>query len=211
MPEIARLNGVNDAIELDFVEREATPKEMMELAIHLHLGGLSLSDTVSVLDSLGVSRARSTVHNWVQKADLEPRGGRDPEKIALDETVVKVNGEQYWLVAAVDPDTNVILHVRLYPSRNTALTKMFLRELKKKHAVENAEFFVDGAPWLHAGLFELGMHFRHETFGERNPVERVFQEIKRRTEQFYNTFSRASPESTEEWLKALSWAENHLI
>ncbi|AKH98006.1 IS240-type transposase [Halanaeroarchaeum sulfurireducens] len=80
MPEISRLNGSNDAIELDFVERKATPKEMMELAIHLHLGGLSLSNTVHFLNIFGISRARSTVHNWSQKANLEPRGGRDPEK-----------------------------------------------------------------------------------------------------------------------------------
>jgi transposase-like protein len=78
---------------------------------------------------------------------------------------------------------------------------MFLRELQDKHAIDDAEFLVDGAPWLHADLFGLGMHFRHETHGNRNPVERVFQEIKRRTTQFYNTFSRASPESAEEWLK----------
>ena len=211
MTEISRLSGGSDAIELDFVEREATPTEIMELAVQLHLTGLSLSNTVSILDNFGVSRARSTVHNWVQKADLEPRAGRDPETIALDETVVKVNGERFWLVAAVDPDTNVILHVQLYPSRNTAMTKMFLRELTEKHAIDDAEFLVDGAPWLHAGLFELGLHFRHETFGERNPVERVFQEIKRRTSQFYNTFSQASPESVEEWLKALAWAWNQLI
>jgi len=211
MTEISRLSGGSDPIELDFVEREATSIEIMELAIHLHLGGLSLSNTVSILDRFGVDRARSTVHNWVQKADLEPRGGRAPAQIALDETVVKVNGDRFWLIAAVDPDTNIILHVGLYPSRNTAITKVFLRELQDKHAINDAEFLVDGAPWLHAGLFELGMHFRHETHGDRNPVERVFQEIKRRTTQFYNTFSRASPESAEEWLKAISWAWNQLI
>jgi transposase-like protein len=147
----------------------------------------------------------------VQKADLEPRGGRAPAQIALDETVVKVNGDRFWLIAAVDPDTNIILHVGLYPSRNTAITKVFLRELQDKHVIDDAEFLVDGAPWLHAGLFELGMHFRHETHGDRNPVERVFQEIKRRTTQFYNTFSCASPESAEKWLKAISWAWNQLI
>ena len=211
MTEISRLNSTSDAIELDFVQREATSIEIMDLAIHLHLGGLSLSNTVSILDRFGVDRARSTVHNWVQKADLEPRGGRAPAQIALDETVVKVNGDRFWLIAAVDPDTNIILHVGLYPSRNTAITKVFLRELQDKHVIDDAEFLVYGAPWLHAGLFELGMHFRHETHGDRNPVERVFQEIKRRTTQFYNTFSRASPESAEEWLKAISWAWNQLI
>ena len=132
MQEISRLSGSNNAIELDFVEREATPKEMMELAIDLHLGGLSLSNTVSVLDSLGISRTRSTVHNWVQKADLEPRGGRDPEKIALDETIVKVNDGRYWLVAVVEPDTNVILHVRLYPFRDTPLIRCFCVNFEKK-------------------------------------------------------------------------------
>ena len=179
MHEISRLTGGSDPIELDFMEREATSIEMIELAIHLYLGGLSLSNTVSILDKFGVDRARSTVHNWVQEADLEPRGGRAPAQFALDETVVKIKGERFWLIAAVDPDTNIILHVGVYPSRNTAITKVFLRELQDRYAIDDAEFLVDGAPWLHAGLFELGMHFRHETFGNRNPVERVFQEIKR--------------------------------
>jgi transposase-like protein len=211
MDEIARLNGGRDAIQLDFVERIRTPRWIMRLAIKLHLRGLSLSNTVSIFDNFGVNRARSTVHNWVQKADLKPRGGREPAKIALDETVVKVNGERHWLFAAVEPDTNVILHLRVFSLRNLGATKQFLRELREKHDIENAEFFVDGAPWLQSGLHELGMHFRHETFGERNPVERVFQEIKRRTKQFYNTFSHAAPTTVENWLQALAWAENVLI
>ena len=211
MLEIARLGGGSEAFELDFVERVATPKRFMKLAIQLHLGGLSLAKTVSILDTLGIDRARSTVHNWVQKADLEPLDGRDPDKIALDETVVKVNDERFWLNSAVDPDTNAFLHVRLYPSRNIALTKRFLPELRERHSNEDAEFFVDGAPWLQAGLFELGMHFRHETHGDRNLVERVFQGIKRRTNQFYNTFSHADPGTVENWLQALAFAWNQLI
>jgi len=57
------------------VEREATPTEIMELAIHLHLGCLSPSKTVSTIDNFGMNRARSTVHNWEYMADLKPRGG----------------------------------------------------------------------------------------------------------------------------------------
>jgi putative transposase len=59
----------------------------------------------------------------VQKADLEPAGGCAPKQIALDETVIKVNGERFWIYAAVDPATNQILHWRLYPARYLALTK----------------------------------------------------------------------------------------
>jgi transposase-like protein len=211
MLETARLGGRCDAIQLDFVDRVFTPKPAMELGIQLHLSGLSLRNTVTILEKFGIDRCRSTVHNWVQKADLEPTGDRAPEKIALDETVIKIDGERFWFFAAVEPETNDFLHVGLYPQRTIVATKMFLRELQEKHDIEGAEFFVDGAPWLHAGLHELGMHFRHETHGDRNPVERSFQEIKRRTRQFYNSFSHANPETVENWLCALAWAQNNLI
>jgi len=49
MAEIARLSGRSGWIDLEFVERERTPRELMELGIRLHLSGLSLSNTVSEL------------------------------------------------------------------------------------------------------------------------------------------------------------------
>ena len=72
MPENDRLSRSLDEIDLEFVEREATPRFLMKLSIQLHLAGLSLSNTVLVLEIFGVERARSTVHNWVLKADLQP-------------------------------------------------------------------------------------------------------------------------------------------
>jgi len=76
MTEIDRLVGGSDRFELAFVERERTPESAMKLGIRLHLAGLSLSNTISVLETMGVERCRSTVHNWVQKADLQPTDGR---------------------------------------------------------------------------------------------------------------------------------------
>ena len=148
------------------------------LCFYQFLGGLSLSETRLMLKSFGVERARSTIHNWVKKCDLKPAGNRQPDQVALDETVVKVNGEQFWLFGAVDPETGRILHIRLFPHRTIVTTKIFLDELAEKHAVDDAEFLVDKAPWLHAALIERGLAFRHETFGDRNTVERAFQEIK---------------------------------
>lgn len=135
LDEIARLGGDNDAIELGFVEREATPEPAMRLGIRTHLAGLSLSNTVQLLACLGVDRCRTTVHKWVQKAELEPTGGCAPEQIALDETMIKVNGERFWIYAAVDPASNRILHCRLFTTRNLALTKGFLGELQQKQDV----------------------------------------------------------------------------
>jgi len=88
MPENASLTGRIDQIELGVVEQERTPELLMKLGIQIHLAGLSLSNTVSVLEMFGVKRARSTVHNWVHKADLQPESGQSPDHVAVDETVI---------------------------------------------------------------------------------------------------------------------------
>jgi len=144
MPENNRLSGCLDEINLEFVEREATPKLLMKLSIQLHLAGLSLSNTVSFLEVFGVDRVRSTVHNWVHKADLQPESGRSPNHVAVDEPVIRLDDDQYWLYAAVDPETNDLLHTQLEPTRNNALVDQFFAELREKHDVDDAIFLVDG-------------------------------------------------------------------
>jgi len=183
----------------------------MKLGIRLHLAGLSLSDTVSILDRLGVDRCRSTVHNWVQKADLQPLDSAHPDHVAVDETVIQLNDERYWLYAAVDPATNRLLHVRLFLTRTQALAEMFLSELREKHLVDDATVLVDGAPWLQAACHRNGFRFQHGTHGNRNAVECVFREIKRRTNQFSNCFSQAKAETVENWLQAFAFAWTRLI
>ncbi len=101
MAEIARLTGHRDWIDLDFVERERTPEPAMALGIQSYVAGLSLSNTVELLDSLGVQRSRKAIHDWVQKADLQPESGKSPNQIALDETVIRINDEQFWLYAVL--------------------------------------------------------------------------------------------------------------
>jgi transposase-like protein len=97
---------------------------------------------------LGVDRHRTTVHRWVQKADLQPTDGADPNHIVVDKTVIQLNSERYWLYAAVDPDTNHLLYVRLYLTRTNAISSMFLAELREKHQIDDAAFFLDSAPRL---------------------------------------------------------------
>ena len=210
MPEITRLSGSSDWIELDFVERERTPRRLMELGIRLHLAGLSLSNTISELEKFGVQRSRKAVHDWVQKADLQPVSGKAPNQITLDETVIRINDQQYWLYAAANPETNELLHIRLYSTTTTALTEMFLQELREKHDVENAVFLVDGAQHLQTALQRAGLRFQVERSGNRNSVERIFREIKRRTSSFSNCFSHVEPKTAENWLQSLATWLNSL-
>ncbi len=55
MPENARLGGNLDQIDLEFVEREATPRLLMKISIQLNLAGLLVSNTVYALEVFGVS------------------------------------------------------------------------------------------------------------------------------------------------------------
>ena len=204
MPEISRLSGNREWIDLDFVERERTPEPAMVLGIQSHVAGLSLSNTVELLDSLGVQRSRKAIHDWVQKADLQPKSGKSPNQIALDETVIRINDQQFWLYAAADPETNELLHVRLFSTTTTALTEIFLRELRQKHDVESAVFLVDGAKHLQAALSRAGLRFQMRRHGNRNAVERIFRELKRRTSSFSNCFSHVEPETAENWLQSFA-------
>jgi len=211
MPEIARLNVNSDWINLDFMKRERTPEQAMKLGIQMHVVGLSLSNTTSVLESMGVERSRKAAHDWVSlesvldgrihdkrvnasaftrhKADLQPDEDMSPDHVAIDETVIRISEKQFWLYAAVDTQNNHLLHVRLFHSTTTIATEMFLRELTEKHEINDSLFLVDGAQHLQTALGRSGLRFRYEKHGNRNSAERVFRELKRRTHAFSNNFS----------------------
>jgi len=83
----------------------------MQLSIRLHLSGLSLSNTIQELEKFGVERSRKAVHDWVQKAGLQPANDANPDHIALDETVIRINGQQFWLYAAsIQTQTNSCMY-----------------------------------------------------------------------------------------------------
>ncbi|ELZ23776.1 transposase [Halosimplex carlsbadense 2-9-1] len=165
---------------------------------------MSLSNTTDLLEALGVERSPKAVHDWVQKADLQPESGRSPNQIALDETVIRINDQQFWLYAAADPETNNLLHLQLFATTTTALTEIFPRELRHKHDVETAVFLVDGAKHLQTALQRAGLRFQMRRHGNRNAIERIFRELKRRTSSFSNSFSHVEPKTAESWLQTFA-------
>jgi len=209
MSESDRLNSCTEWIDLDFVERERTPREIIKKGIRHHLAELSLSNTVVLLEELGVRRSRTAVHNWLQKADLQPAGRESPDRVAVDQKSIRVNNEEYWLYAAVDPETNRILHARLFPTYTILIGREFLTELCEKHDVEDALFLVDDAADLPGALRRENYSYRAEQHGFRNSVERIFREVQRRTSSFSNFFSNADPLTAETWMQAYAVWWNH--
>jgi len=63
MSELDRLGGDSDWIDLEFVERERTPEQIVEVGIRLHPARRSLSNTKQYLEILGVQRSRTAIHD----------------------------------------------------------------------------------------------------------------------------------------------------
>jgi len=64
--------------------------------------------------------------------------------LAVDETVIRLGDEQYWLYAAVGPVSNELLHTTFEPTRNKVIARAFFTELREKHDLSDTVFFVDG-------------------------------------------------------------------
>jgi len=126
-------------------------------------------------------------------------------------TVIQLDDEQYWLYAAVDPETTELLHTKFEPTTTKVLAQSFLTELSEKHEVSDAVFLVDGSHSLQDACQRHGFDFRYEKHGNRNVVERVFREIKRRTLCFSHCFSNAEADTVDDWLRSFSFAWNQLI
>ena len=127
------------------------------------------------------------------RQNYSPKTGRSPDHVAVDETVIQLNDERYWLYAAVDPQTNELLHTKLESTTNKVLAHSFLTELSEKHGVSDAVFLVDGSHSLQDACHRHGFDFRYEKHGNRNSVERVFRDIKRRTTSFQTVSATQKP------------------
>ena len=86
-----------------------------------------------------VDRVRSTGHNWVHQADLQSETGRSPNHVAVDETVIQLDSEQYWLYAAVDPESNDLPHTKREPTK-ILLSQIYFLMNSVKNTTQMTQF-----------------------------------------------------------------------
>jgi len=208
MTDPDRLSGDIEWIDLSFVERQRTPDWAIQVGIRCHLSGMSTRDASQFLGELGVQRSHVTIHNWVHKAELQPISTVSADQIAIDEKVIRINGVEFWLYGAVDPQTNEILHFRLFSTTTNQTTRWFLTDLHKLYQLDDVEFLVDDANYLVNVLSEDNYRFQMIEHGNRNAIERVFWEIERRTASFATSFNHVKPPTAEGWLQSLAVRHN---
>ena len=78
MTEFDRLSGDIEYIGVEFVEQDCTPSQIGEFSIQLYATDVSISNTKQYFESLGADRSRTSIHNWIQKVDLQPAGDGVP-------------------------------------------------------------------------------------------------------------------------------------
>jgi len=76
---------------------------------------MSIEHTSYFLDTLGFNAVASLSTTGSHKADLQPISTVNADQIAVDEKVIYINGNSYWLCGAVNPKTNKVLQFRLFP------------------------------------------------------------------------------------------------
>jgi putative transposase len=180
--------GVRGLVErLGLFERNKVPLNLKVLGLAIYFQTSSFRRTARVLSEF-CSVSGTAVWKWVVK--LRERLMVSMEKkprrfIAVDETCVNVNGENYWVYSALDMERNELISMRVYPTRNSLTSESFINGVLKQ-CYGKPEFIVDNAPWLKEALIQLGLTHHHQSRGPRSLIESSFSSFKQRTKIFFN-------------------------
>ena len=111
------------------------PREVIAYAVWAYYRfALSTADVEDLLAERGLIVSRETVRLWVNRfgahfADCIRRDRPGPsDKWHLDEVVIPINGEKYWLWRAVDADGDT-LDILVQKHRNAKAARRFLQRL----------------------------------------------------------------------------------
>jgi len=198
---------------VDRVERSGVfcwnrkPLKVKVLSTVLYYSGLSYRVVARVLRE-SARFAHESVRLWFRRLkEALPKPERVRRRVvAVDETKLKLNGEQLYVWAAVDVKTKEVLACRVSWTRNIMQAETFLRKVLEA-CVNNPLILVDKGPWYPEALYNLGLKWRHVTFGMRNRIERWFGILKARTKRFYNNFpNNSTMQSTKTFMETfIAW------
>jgi len=183
------------------------PLKVRTLSTVLYYSGLSYRVVAGVLGGLA-KFSHEAVRLWFHRLRMafSKPGKRRRRVVAIDETKLKLKGEQLFVWAAVDVETREVLACRVSWSRSILDAEWFLKKVLE--ACSNKPLIlVDKGPWYPEALCSLGLRWRHVTFGMRNRIERWFGNLKARTKRFYNNFPNNSTiQSIETFLETyITW------
>ena len=144
---------------------------------------------------------------WVQKyahcADRFKTDKRLVKEIFVDETLLHIDGQNYWIWIAYEPNLNVCLMMHVSRERTIFVCYQFFKQLRNRYG--RKLIFTDCAHWYNDACRWLRLE--HHVYGTKlkNLMERFIQHVKDRTECFDDHFSCRKPDCDRlhvwNWLK----------
>jgi putative transposase len=134
--------------------------------------------------------SRSAVHYLARKVS-EVRVAREPRCrrcIAVDETKLRVKKSYVYIWSAVDVDSKELLALEASYGRSSLNALAFLKKALRM-CTNKPLVLVDKGSWYRWAFERLGLEYKHERFGIRNRVERLFRHLKKRTVVFHHKLS----------------------
>jgi putative transposase len=188
--------------------RTQHPAVVVRYSLYLYYSSRSFRLAAKCLSSL-VKRSHVAIWKWVQRyAFLADRFRIDKHKIRqilfVDETLVKIDGLEYWLWVAYEPNLDVCLMMHLSRERTILVCYQFFKQLRNRYG--RKPIFTDGAYWYNTACRWLRLpHQMYSTELKNMMMERFIQHIKDRTECFDDHFPCRKPDCDRQhiwnWLK----------
>ncbi|WP_457549952.1 hypothetical protein [Archaeoglobus sp.] len=115
--------------DIKLFERERVPREVRVLGIAIYVQTSSTRRTAKILSEIHPV-SHTAVLKWVKKFEEKLSISNEKKErnlIAIDETVVKANGEIYYIYAAIDVVRNELILMRVYTTRNYLITDRVIK------------------------------------------------------------------------------------
>jgi putative transposase len=137
-----------------------------------------------------VKRSHVSVWKWVQNnanvADHFRINKQRVKEIFVDETLIQIDGKDYWLWIAYEPNIKRCLMMHLSRERTILVCYQFFKQIRNRFGRKS--ILTDGATWYYQACRWLRM--KHCIYGSnlKNKMERFVQKIKDRLSVLMITF-----------------------
>ena len=124
------------------MERTRTHPAIVRYGIYLYFSSRSFRLAAKCLSAaVMIERTHVAIWKWVQKhsslADRFRIDRRLVKRIFVDETLLKIDGQDYWLWLAYEPNLNVYLIMHLSRERTIFVCYYFFKQLRSRYMEEN--------------------------------------------------------------------------